>query len=212
MKKITTLSLVSMVVTFAVSSSQATTITFDDQGFANLQACTTQYAGLGVTFAGVADNGSAVSLDVSDNTTFGDVNPYSSPFSLANFYDNSSGLRAHIMRIIFSAPVSNVSFEYNPAGGLGSGTVFDAFNSANTLISSFSDSAATGDGVWYLESFNLAGISEVDILNPESGWGHYIDNLSFTPSTVPDVSSSMLLLGIGLSGLALIRRKLASNP
>jgi hypothetical protein len=209
MKQVFRFLLISLAVTAIANSTRATLITFDDQGFANLQACTTQYAPQGVVFAGVADDGSAVSVDVSDSTTFGDVNPYSTPFSLSNFYNNNSGLRAHILRIIFLGPVSNVSFEYNPAGGEGSSTLFDVYNASSSLIDSFSDSSATGAGVWYLESVNMTGISEVDIVNPSSGWGHYIDNLSFTPSSVPDGSSTVMLLGLALSSLALIRRKLA---
>jgi hypothetical protein len=211
MKKTIMLLFSGVAMTFASLSIQATLVTFDDQGFVNLQACTIQYAGVGVTFAGVSDGGGAVSLDVSDSTTFIDVNPFSPPFSLSNFYNGDPNSRAHIMQIIFTTPVQNVSFEYNPAGFSGSGTVFNAYNASSTLIASFSDPAAiTSDGSWYLESINLGGIKEVDIVNPSPGWGHYIDNLAF--ESVPEPASlSIVLLGLGLSGAVLLRRRLASK-
>jgi hypothetical protein len=192
----------------AAISVQATTITFDDQGFANLQACTSQYAGSGVTFAGVADDGSAVSLDVSDSSTFNDVNPYSAPFSLANFYDNNSSLRANILRIIFNAPVDFVTFEYNPAGELGSKTVFNAYGAGNSLLGSYSDATALLGGNWYVEGFSLSGITEVDIVNPASGWAYYIDDLSFRTGAagVPDGGSTLALLGFGLATVAWLGR------
>lgn len=181
-------------------------ITFDDPGITVLQPVTTQYAAEGVTFSGVDWSGNPVALDAANNTLYNDVDAYSPPNVLSDFYGGSVGNRAQIMQINFSSPASGISFYYNPAGYLGANTVFNAYNSSGTLIASFSDPNATGDGVWYLESIGVTGVSWLDIVSPGVGWGHYIDNLQFT-EVVPEPSSMGLLFGIcGLATL-LVRRK-----
>jgi hypothetical protein len=198
--------LVGVVSTGAAMAS--TLVNFDASGITAFTDVTTQYAAQGVTFSGVTDAGSSVNIEAADNSVFGDVNAFSSPNVLSDFYGGNAGNRAHIMEINFTTPASGISFEYNPAGSLGSGTVFDVYNAAHVLVNSFSDPSAIGDGVWYLESVPNVNVSEVDIVNPTPGWGHYIDDLRFT-SSVPDGGMTLGLLGSALTALACLRRKLA---
>lgn len=194
----------------ATGSAQAVLITFDDLGLNPLDDVTTQYAPQGVTFHGVDDGGGGVNLEVADNGVFPDNNPVSLPFSLSNFYNHSGGNRAHIMQILFSSAAHGISFYYNGAGGSGSSTVFNVYNTAHTLVDTFSVAAAI-DADFHLVNVADANVGELDIVNPGSGWGHYIDNLSFTESAtgVPDGGFTAYLLAAGLGVLGLIRRKLA---
>jgi len=197
------------VATMGISGANATTVNFDNQGFVALQDVTTQYAPQGVTFQGITDGGSPVNLEVADNTVFSDNNPPSLPFSLSNFYNHDPNSRAHIMEILFSGPVSGISFQYNGAGSLGANTVFNVFNNLGTLVDSFSDAAAT-DSNFHLINVSDLSVGEIDIVNPTSGWGHYIDDLTFSPSSsrVPDATSTSLLLSCAIVVLAVARKKL----
>jgi hypothetical protein len=208
MNTINKFGIASLACALSMGTAQATLITFDDQGFTALQDVTTQYASEGVTFSGVTDGGTTVNIEAANNGLFGDVNPYSPPISLSNFYGGSAGNRAHIMQIDFTSAASDVSFYYNPAGSSGVNTVFNVYDTAHNLLSSTSDPNASGDGVWYLETFNDANIGEVDIVSPIPGWGHYIDNLQFTSAAVPEASTTSAgIAGLGLAGFALLRRR-----
>ncbi len=207
--------LAGLAVVLSLGAAQARTfIDFNAPGISALTDVTTQYAAQGVTFSGVTDSGATVNLEAFNDTYFyTDVNALpGSPNVLANYYGGSINNRAHIMQINFTSPASGVSFEYNPAGnGTGVDTVFDVYNSSHTLVDSFSDPGAIGDGIWYLETLPNADISQVDIVSPTSGWGQYIDNLEFTedPPNVPDNGTTLALLGTGLAVMAGLRKKLS---
>jgi hypothetical protein len=211
------LCIASMVGILSIGSAHASTfIDFNAPGITALTSVTTQYAAQGVTFAGVADGGATVNLAAANDTLFADVNALpGSPNVLANFYGGSDANRAHIMQINFTSPASGISFDYNPAGSLGVNTVFDVYNTSHVLVDSFSDSTASGDGLWYLETIPSADVGQVDIINPRSGWGLYIDNLEFTESAigvasgVPDSATTLSLLGLAVAAMAGLRRKVA---
>jgi hypothetical protein len=189
--------------------AQANLVTFDDVGLNALDDITTQYAGQGVTFNGVTDGGANVNIEVADNGTFADNNPVSSPNSLANFYGQNKFNRAHIMQILFSSAASGISFYYNGAGSQGASTVFNVYDTGHLLIDTFSVAAAT-DSTFHLVTLADTGVGELDIVNPQSGWGHYIDNLSFNNSTrAPDAAVTASLLAASLAVLGAVRRKLS---
>jgi hypothetical protein len=204
-----------LAVVLSLGAAQARTfIDFNAPGISALTDVTTQYAAQGVTFSGVTDGGTTVNIEAFNDTYFyTDVNALpGSPNVLANYYGGSINNRAHIMQINFASPASGVSFEYNPAGtGTGVNTVFDVYNAAHTLVDSFSDPSATGDGIWYLETIPNADVSQVDIVSPQSGWGQYIDNLEFTedPPNVPDSGTTLALLGTALAAMTGLRKKLS---
>ena len=193
-----------------LAASHANLITFDDVGLSALGDITTQYAAQGVTFAGITDGGAAVNLEVAGNSVFSDNTPVSSPFSLSNFYGGSGQNRAHVMQIIFTSSASGISFYYDGAGSSGASTIFNVYSPTHTLVDSFSVAAAT-DSSYHLVSVADANVGEIDVLNPVSGWGHYLDNLSFNlnATSAPDAASTAALLAGSFGLLGLIRRKIS---
>jgi len=203
----------SLVGVLSIGAAHASTfIDFNAPGIFALTDVTTQYAAQGVTFAGVTDGGATVNLEAANDSLFGDVNALpGSPNVLANFFGGSAANRARVMEINFTSPASGISFEYNPAGILGVNTVFDVYNTSHILVDSFSDSTANVGGLWYLETIPGSDIGQVDIVNPQSGWGLYIDNLQFTESAagVPDSATTLSLLGLAIAAMAGQRKKMA---
>jgi hypothetical protein len=195
----------------AIGSAQASTVVnFDAAGIGTLTDVTTQYAPQGVTFSGVDWSGNTVNIEAANNSLYSDVNPTSAPNALSDFYGGSQGNRAKIIQMDFTSGATGVSFEYNPAGGLGVNTVFNVYGPSG-LVDSFSDPNASGDGVYYLESIpaNVGTIDEIDIVAPTQGWGHYVDDLTFdkASASAPDGGTTAGLLGVAFTAMAALRRK-----
>jgi hypothetical protein len=171
-------SLAAVLLTSAASAQ--TLVNFDSPDIIALTDVTTQYIADGVTFSGVTDSGAVVNIEAADTNLFSDVNPFSPPNVLSDYYDDDKFNRARLMVINFSGSASGISFEYNPAGPKGSNTVFEVYDPSGNLVDSFSDTNATRVGVWYFESIPDTNVGQVVIVAPQSGWGHYIDNLVFT--------------------------------
>jgi hypothetical protein len=155
-------------------------VNFDARGISAYTNVTTQYAAQGVTFSGLSDSGKTVEIEAVNDSVFNDVDAYSSPNVLSDYYGHSTANRAKVIVINFTSPANNINFEYNPAGPEGYLTAFKAYNPAGKLVDQFSDTNATGDGIWYLESFPDTNVGKIEIVAPAPGWGHYIDNLQFS--------------------------------
>ena len=182
--------------TFTPGSPGGTLVNFDLAGISAFTDVTTQYAAQGVTFYGLTAAGTQVNIEAANDTVFNDINAYSAPNVLSDIYGGSSANRAQTMVIVFSSPASGISFRYNPAGASGSATVFQAYSASGALLGSFSDPNATGDGVWYLETIPFANVGKVEIQAPSAGWGHYIDDLTFTPGSPGGTLVNFDLAGI----------------
>ncbi|MGD0413682.1 MAG: hypothetical protein ABSC18_18490 [Verrucomicrobiota bacterium] len=180
------------------ASAAQTVVNFDLASITAFTDVTSQYAAQGVTFYGLTAAGAQVNIEAANDSVFGDIDAFSPPNVLSDYYGGSSANRAQTMVIVFSTPASGISFEYNPAGAAGSSTVFQAYNSSGALLGSFSDPNATGDGVWYLETIPYANVAKVEIQAPSAGWGHYIDNLTFS------LGSALQLSSIKLSGTSVV--------
>ena len=58
-------------------------------------------------------------------------------------------------------------------------------------------------------SFSVSGIRRIDMVQPSDSWGWAMDNLAFSAVAVP-ATAGVLLLGIGVAGLLVNRKKLAA--
>lgn len=193
----------------ATWTASAVLVNFDDKGFVNFDDVTTQYVGVGVVFQGFEATGAPVNLEAIDDQVFGDNTPPSTPMSLSNFYNDDRWSRAYIMRLLFPLTASGISLEYNGAGSLGASTLFNVYDAGGTLLSSLTIAAAI-DSNYHQLSVPNSGVGYIDIVAPSQGWGHYIDNLAFTPGTqVPDAGATGTMLALALAAVAGLRRKVS---
>ena len=175
-----------LVLTGSVSRANVL-VAFDDLGLLPLDDVTNQYASSGVIFQGFTDAGGLTNIEVAGNSVFSDLHPPSPPYCLSNFYNHNSGQRARVMRILFTTPVSSISFMYDGAGSLGATTTFNVYSPAGVLLNSFHVATAT-DNAYHSVNVPDVNVGYLDIVNPQAGWGHYIDNLQFLCTGPPALS------------------------
>lgn len=156
---------------------------------------TTQYAGQGVTFRGLEDGGEVATVTADFSSETGDR-------YLSNCYPTRCGSRADILEINFTEAASDVSWTLDSEGGLS--ITFNAYDGGGALLDTFD---ATGDGVIFGFG-SLSGISRIDALQPNDGWGWGLAKLTFESdvSAVPLPATLPLLAG-AFGGLGLLRRR-----
>ena len=128
-------------------------------------ALTTQYSSIGVTFSALED-GSPVSAAVINSAS-----PISGNY-WANTSDGDFGPRWDALIMEFATPVSGVNWLTQSHGGLS--ITFNAYDAGNTLLETL---VITGN--WVPTSFAATGISRIEALQPDDGWGWGMDSLEF---------------------------------
>jgi len=174
---------------FLVRESRAYVIDFE--GLTDGDSVTNQYSGLGVSFSNAMALTAGISLNEFEFP----------PFSGFNVVFDDAGE----MTLNFTAPVLDAGgyFTYLVPLAL---SFFDAHdNLEGTVISAFSSNLAlSGDtGSSPNEFLNFAsasGISKLVITGDPAGGSFTMDNLTATPSSVPE-PATLMLLGSGLLGI-----------
>lgn len=198
----------------AATPASAVLINFDTSpsgAVADGTLITNQYASLGVTFSAILGGNSALA-PVATMYAAGPAGPNYAGNFLGNAANAAPGNpRYDIVRLVFNGTASGLSLSLNNFSMVGT-TTFNAYNSAGTLIETFTTSANSG---WAIRTLSSSGIARLDLLNNiynESPQFFGIDQLNFTltPTATPGVpepsSWALMIAGFGLLGGAMRRR------
>ncbi len=167
------------------------------EGFSQTSALTTEYSAQGVIFSGPsAGQGGAILQDVSFPTTsfYGAGNSFLAFNSAASYPIGPETLT-------FDAAHGNVSIEVS--GQIGSQQVtMNAYDSLDSLLDS---TTITAGASWSLLSVSGPDISKVVI--SFSGNIATFNDLSFDAAVPTPEPGTLALAGLGLAGIAALRRK-----
>ena len=167
------------------------------EGFSQTSALTTEYSAQGVIFSGPsAGQGGAILQDVSFPTTsfYGAGNSF-----LA--FNSGAGYPIGPETLTFDAPHGNVSIEVS--GQVASEQVtMNAYDSLDSLLAS---TTVTADTSWTLLAVSGADISKVVI--SQTGPVTTFNELSFDAAVPTPEPGTLALAGLGLAGIAALRRK-----
>jgi len=170
---------------FFAPATQATTIDFTT--FADGTSVTT-IGDATFSLAGVGEAGSPV-ID----TAFGG--------GLWNSSDNASYPTNTILRVVFAAGASGVSWLFDNEGG--KTTSWTMFDSASSVIATGSNS--TSGGFQLNDQSSFSGVSRIDWNNNGNNWLFALGSITYTAET--SEPATIAIFGLGLLGIAFARRK-----
>lgn len=163
-----------------------TTITFDEFAVGNGTAVTTQYASLGATFAGLYNT-----------NRYNGAFPNVSGSELVDF--NGSCPCGPTIQINFTAPVTDAVFVFVSNPGT---STFTSYLGATEIESASLGTGSDGQFAGFTNSL----FDTIIVTVGGNGGAGLVDNLEFNTVAVPE-PASLALIGAGLLGSGLIRRK-----
>lgn len=168
-----------------------------------------QYSSLGVHFSGFENGGQVNTIALpSDYTSFSSNSWYN--------IDDGMSYAVDVLTVSFDSAVENLQWVTSVGGQLTGGAAIDfiAYDAMGAILEQVSVSGADAGSVFAQTSFSASGIIKVEMFETSGSWFWGIDDLSFsfvpqTPGGSGDVPlpATALLLGLGLAGIAVGRRK-----
>lgn len=178
------------------------TINFDGTGapctFSETTQLTSRYAASGVSFSN--NVGGSVGGAILNQCGGFAFSAHSGTDFLA-YNVNSRGVN-DILTLAFSSAMTSVSIWAAESTG-GSTLRMDAFNANHTLVSS---AGVAGSSAWQQMTVSGAGITSVVLTGGRIG---AYDDLSFSPASTVSEPGVLALVGLGLLGVRLSRRRQA---
>jgi len=199
--------LAAVLLTFSAAATSAAVIDFDDLAGGSLSAgtlVTNQYAGVGVTFVDSYTGGAHA------ENFLGSLMPGSSAPNVLWTDQGGGSLSGQYLEVLFSSAVTGVSALFGTS--LGADITLEAY-SGTTLLNSLTlvGSVSSGGVLSGTIGVGDAGVTSARFFSNSGGGRSFnfsIDNLAFNSGTVPE-PGTLALLGLGLAGLGVSRRRKA---
>lgn len=121
---------------------------------------------------------------------------------LWNSTDNASYPTNSILRVDFSAPVSNLEWYFNNQGS--KATSWTIYDSASSILAT---GANLTSGSVYYDLTAYSGVARIEWNNNGNDWLFNLNQLSYNSSSAVPEPASLAMWGLGAIGMMFARRK-----